>query len=55
MLKRSFMLAYQTTRTLVTIIVPRLPWSLNTNNVKQFDHNAPLPAPAPTQSYVSIC
>ena len=28
MLKRSFMLAYQTTRTLVMIMVPRLPWSL---------------------------
>ncbi len=28
MLKRSFMLANQTTRTFVTIIVPRFPWSL---------------------------
>ena len=28
MLKRSFILAYQTTRTLVMIMVPRLPWSL---------------------------
>ena len=49
MLKRSFMLAYQTTRTFVTIIVPRLPWSLNINNVKCTI------APAPTQSYISNC
>ena len=28
MLNRSFMFAYQTTRTLVMIIVPRFPWSL---------------------------
>ena len=28
-LKKSFMLAYQTTRTLVTIAVPRFPWSLD--------------------------
>lgn len=27
MLKSSFMLAYQTSRTLVMIAVPRLPWS----------------------------
>ena len=28
MLKRSFILAYQTTLTLVMIMVPRFPWSL---------------------------
>lgn len=29
MLKSSFMLAYQTTLTLLKIMVPRLPWSLD--------------------------
>ena len=33
MLNRSFMLANQTTRTFVTSIVPRFPWSLNNNRV----------------------
>ena len=37
MLKRSFMLANQTTRTLVTIIDPRLPWSLDRWIDRQID------------------